>query len=231
MKKRTKPQIAVIGLGAFGMALVKTLGREGANVIAVDTNMDHLDEVKHLTRDTICFDATDVRQLRNHGITEVDKAVIAIGKTFEPVVIIAMELLKSGVREVYARAATETQEEILKRIGVTEVIHPERQVGERMGISLNRNGMRDLLELGDGFSILEIEVPNSMLNYSIVELKLRERYGINVLTIRRPSQGEGETESILKTLGIPEPTTKFLSGDRIVVFGKKSDCDKLLELH
>lgn len=228
MANKNSAQIAVIGLGAFGMALVKTLAKEGANVIAVDNNMDHLDEVKADINNTICFNATDPVQLKAHGITEVDIAVISIGENFEPVVLIAMELISAGVKEVYGRANSKTQESILKHIGVTEIIHPERQVAERMGISLHKKGMEDLLDLGSGLSVFEIEVPESMIGYNLLELKLRERYKINILTIKRPvSEGVNK----YYPLGIPDGSHKMKKGDKFVVMGHKEDVNKMQELN
>ena len=150
------------------MSLVKSLAKDGADVIAVDNNMDRLDEVKGVVEHTICFDATDADELKIHGITDVDIAVIAIGEHFEPVVLISMELVKAGVKRVYARTNSNTQQQILEKIGVTEVIHPERQVAERMGISLHRPGMKDLLELGDDLSVLEIDAPESMIGQTSI---------------------------------------------------------------
>lgn len=233
MAKKTSPQIAVIGLGAFGMALAKTLAKEGADVIAIDNNMDHLDEVKNITSSAICFDATDPAQLQSHGITEVDIAVIAIGENFEPVVLITMELIKAGVKQVYARANSDTQEQILKKIGVTEIIHPERQVAERMGITLHRSGMEDLLEIGDGLSIFEVNVPESMVNHTLNELNLRTRYGVNVLTLKRltsESSDDDETNTY-HSIGIPEGSTKIKKGDKFVILGNKKDLDKMLEVN
>lgn len=233
MPKKTNPQIAVIGLGAFGMALVKTLAREGADVIAVDNNMDHLDEIKDITTHTICFNATDHVQLKSHGITEVDIAVIAIGEDFEAVVLISMELLKAGVDKIYARADSITQEQILKKVGVTKIIHPERQVAERMGRSLHRRGMEDLLELGDGLSVFVIDVPESMIDYTLKDLNLRERYGVNILTIKKPQKDQSDNTGKTKyhSVGIPDGNTKLKSGDKIVLIGKKQDCEKMMELN
>jgi len=233
MAKETSPQIAVIGLGAFGMALVKTLAKEGADVTAVDNNMDHLEEVKNITSNAICFDSTDPVQLKSHGITEVDIAVIAIGESFEPVVLISMELIKAGVKQVYARANSETQEQILRKIGVTEIIHPERQVAERMGITLHRKGMEDLLEIGEGLSIFEVNVPDSMINHTLNELNLRKRYGVNILTIKRLNieTSEGIKKNTYRSVGIPDGATKLKKGDKIVLLGNKKDCDKMLELN
>lgn len=228
MNKQKEPQIAVIGLGAFGMELVKTLAREGAHVIAVDNNMDHLDEVRDLTKHTICFDATDPVQLKSHGITDVDIAVIAIGEKFEPVVLIAMELINTGVK-VYGRANSKTQEQILKYIGVAEIIHPERQVAERMGVTLHRSGMVDLLDLGEDLSIFEIQVPKKMVGYSLAELQLRKRYGINVLTIKRIDPDSNSQTYISR--GLPSPNTKLKDGDKMIVFGDKKECEKMMNVN
>lgn len=233
MAKETSPQIAVIGLGAFGMALAKTLAKEGADVVAIDNNMDHLDEVKNITSNAICFDATDPVQLQSHGITEVDIAVIAIGENFEPVVLITMELIKAGVKQVYARANSDTQEQILKKIGVTEIIHPERQVAERMGITLHRSEMEDLLEIGDGLSIFEVNVPESMVNHTLNELNLRKRYGVNILTIKRLTSESSDEDEKNKyhSIGIPTGSTKIKKGDKFVILGNKKDLDKMLEVN
>lgn len=230
MNKNKDPQIAVIGLGAFGLALVKTLAKEGANVIAVDNNMNHLDEVKDLTKHTICFDATDPAQLKSHGITDVDVAVISIGENFEPVVLIAMELINAGVK-VYGRANSENQELILKNIGVAKIIHPERQVAERMGVTLHRRGMEDLLELGEGLSIFELDVPEKMVGYTLEELKLRRRYGINILTIKRMHEDEESESTSQKYIskGVPSGDTKLKEKDKLIVFGNRDDYEKMMD--
>ena len=232
MINKSNPRIAVIGLGVFGMSLVKTLAEDGADVIAVDNNMNHLDEVKGVVEHTICFDATDAEELKSHGLTDVDIAVIAIGEHFEPVVLISMELVKAGVGRVYARTNSETQQQILEKIGVTEVIHPERQVAERMGISLHRPGMKDLLELGDDLSVLEIETPDSMIGQTLSSLNLRKRYGINILTIKRLQEGtEDESEeNEYHSIGIPNADSKIQTGDRLVLMGHKEDCEKIVAL-
>ena len=226
---KSNRQIAIIGLGAFGMALVKSLAKEGAQVIAVDDRMDNVEEVKHITLNAICFDA---RQLKIHGITDVDVAVVAIGEKFDSTVIVAMELLNSGVKEVYARATSDIQEQILRRIGVTEILNPEKQLGERMGISLQRSGIKDLLELGDGQSVFELIVPKSMNDFTLKELELRRRFGINVLSISRLVPQENESEqSVYKSIGFTTPETKVKAGDKMIVLGGIEECSKLIALN
>lgn len=231
MKRRSELHFAIIGIGAFGSALAKKLSEEGAYVIAIDNNMEHINQVKEYVSDAICFDATDPELLENHGITNVDVAIIAIGETFEPVTLIAMHLLNSGVKEIYGRAGTYIQEQILKQIGITDVIHPERQLAERMGVSLVRRGMSDVFDIGEGLAMFEVDAPDTMVDYTLEELEIRKRYELNLITIKRLEELEGEIgpKEQYKPIGILRGSTKVKEGDRFLLVGRKDDVDKLLE--
>lgn len=231
MKRRSELHFAVIGIGAFGSALVKKLSEEGAYVMAIDNDMEHINHIKEYASDAICFDATDPELLESHGITNVDVAVISIGEAFEPVALIAMHLLNSGVEEVYGRAGTYIQEQILKQIGITDVIHPERQVAERMGVSLVRRGMSDVFDLGEGLAMFEIEAPEAMVGYTLEELEIRKRYELNLITIKRLVTKDDELKKTerFKPIGILKGNTKVEEGDRFLLVGSKENCDKLLE--
>src|SRR5699024_11140812 len=124
--------------------------------------------------------------------------------TFEPVALIAMHLLNSGVKEVYGRAGTYIQEQILKQIGITDVIYPERQVAERMGVSLVRRGMSDVFDLGEGLAMFELEAPDSMVGYTLKELEIRKRYELNLITIKRLKDADSNTalDKQYKPMGI-----------------------------
>ena len=185
MNNRKDLQFAIIGIGAFGSELAKTLSEEGAYVIAIDKDMKNIEQIKDYVSDAICFDGTDYDLLESHGITKVDVAIVAIGEAFEPNVLISMNLLDAGVKEVYARAGSHTQEQILKKIGITDVIHPERQVAERMGVSLVRKGLTDVFNFGEGLAVFEMEAPDTMVGYTLEELKIRKRYSLNLITIKR----------------------------------------------
>lgn len=225
------PQIAVIGLGAFGLALVKALVRENAKVMAIDNTMEHLDEVKDILSNAICFDATDPNLLKNHGVTQVDIAVISIGKHFEPVVMIAMELINSGVKKIYARANNPTQETILKKIGVHEIIYPEREVAERLGVTLHRQGLEDLLELGEGLSIVEVDAPAALIGLTLEHIQFRKRYGINVLVIKRMTQVGDSQNYEYRSIGVPDGSTKLRIGDKLVILGERAEVDKMIQLN
>lgn len=226
-------QFCVIGLGAYGFSLAKSLSGHGAFVMAIDHDLDRVEEIKQYVSEAIQFDATDPELLAEHGVFNADIVIVAIGEAFEPVVLIAMELLKADVPRIIARAGSDTQESILNRIGIEEVIHPEKDEGERMAASLVRSSISDFFELSEDIGIYEIEAPSDMVGYSVADLKVRQRYHVNLLTIKRPRQIdieiEGSHKKSFEVMGVIEPTLKIREHDKLVLMGKQEDIDKLLE--
>ena len=76
-----------------------------------------------------------------------------------------------------------------------------------------------------GYSIAEIVVPTEIVNKSLSELKIRSKYGLEVLMIKH--QQEIFSESKEKEIIISaDPNYKFKWGDKLVVFGRDENIDK-----
>lgn len=232
--KKTDRQFCVIGLGAFGYSLATSLAQNGAVVLAIDSDQKKVEAIKNHVSSAIQFDATDPDLLAEHGAINADVVIIAIGEAFEPVVLIAMEMLKADVKRVIARAGSKTQEMILNRIGIEEVVHPEKDEGQRKATSLIRANVTDYFELSDEFSIFEIETPDKFIGYTLKDLELRQRYGINLLTIKRKRPVERQTKSEARyqfdVLGMVDGDTKILKEDHILVMGTNEAVERLIEL-
>lgn len=232
----TKDQFCVIGLGEYGFSLAKSLAEEGAYVMAVDHDYDRIEEIKKYVAEAVQFDATDPTLLKEHGVSEADVVIVAIGEAFEPVVLISMELLKAKVRRIVARASNDTQETILNKIGINEVVHPEKDEGKRMAKSLVSTSISDFFKLSGDIGIFEIEAPKGMVGYSIKELKIRERYDMSLITIKRHKKRE-DSDSMYRSkddyyyevLGVLDPFTMIRKTDRIIIMGNQKSLDKLLE--
>lgn len=129
-------KFAVVGLGLFGRALAVDLARAGAEVVAVDTDMGIVDDVRDEVALAVCLDATDEKELRAQGIHKVDVLVASIGNDFEAnqlLVVLAREL---GIPRIVARAPSANHARILKLLGAHEVVLPEVEAAERMARSL-----------------------------------------------------------------------------------------------
>ncbi|SMO63486.1 potassium channel family protein [Gracilimonas mengyeensis] len=231
----TKDQFCVIGLGEYGFSLAKSLAEEGAYVLAIDNDYDRIEEIKKYVAQAVQFDATDPVLLQEHGAFEVDVVIITIGEAFEPVVLIAMELLKAKVRRIIARASNDTQEAILNKIGIKEVVHPEKDEGKRMATSLLSTSISDFFKLSSKIGIFEIDAPKKMVGYSLKELKIRQRYDMSLITIKRQRKDEGSNglyqadDYYYEVLGVLGPLTMIRKTDRLVIMGSQESLDKLLE--
>ena len=70
--------------------------------------------------------------------------------------------------------------------------------------------MVDYIEMEkDGFSIMKLCPPQEVHGFSLEELDLRGRYGVNVLAIRRPKQ----------RFEYADASTRINSDDEIIVSG------------
>ena len=71
----------VIGLGQFGYELAKALTDKGAEVIAIDRNMNLVEGVKDFVTSAVNLDSTDEDAVRSLNLDGIEAAIVAIGKT------------------------------------------------------------------------------------------------------------------------------------------------------
>lgn len=69
------------------------------------------------------------------------------------------------------------------------------------------------------FHLLELDAPTPFIKHTLLDLRIRQNYGVDVLLIKRRKKGSTKYE---KTI-LPTAETKIASGDVILVFGKRED--------
>src|SRR2546422_7178976 len=74
---------------------------------------------------------------------------------------------------------------ILKNLGVSEVIFPERDAAIRLARRLVSPNVLEYLELAPGFSVEELTVPDHMSGLRMCEAKIQETYNVNLIGIRK----------------------------------------------
>ena len=89
---------AVIGLGLFGSSVARQLCALGAEVLAIDTNSDLVQQVSGDVTTAAVADARDLEVLRALGAQECDCAVVAIGDDLAVSVLATMNLKELDVR-------------------------------------------------------------------------------------------------------------------------------------
>jgi trk system potassium uptake protein TrkA len=125
--------------------------------------------------------------MRQLGVHEFDRAVVAIGTDLEASILTASLLISLGVQDVWAKATSEAHGRILTQLGVHHVVYPEHDMGQRVA-HLVRGRMLDYIEFEDDFAMVKTTPPADISGKRLADSGARSRYGITVVAIKRPGQ-------------------------------------------
>ncbi|KQC47790.1 MULTISPECIES: potassium channel family protein [Geobacillus] len=214
-----KKQFAVIGLGRFGGSICRTLSEQGMEVLAIDIDEDRVNEFASIASHAVVGDTTDESVLKSLGIRNFDHVIVAIGDNIQASILTTLILKELGVNHITVKATNDYHEKVLKKIGADQIVHPERDMGERIAHNLISNNVLDYLELSDKYSIVEIVASERLDGHSLLELDIRARYGINIVAIKRGT-------SVIVS---PLASEIIRKGDVLVVIGADSDIDRFEE--
>ena len=182
MKK--KKQYLVVGLGRFGSAVAIALAEQGMQVLAIDANLELVEQHRSLLTDVLCGDAMDHSVLEQIGAADFDVAIVTIGEDIKASGVVTMQLKEMGVGCVIVKAFDDFHGRMLTKLGADKVIFPERDMGQRIAHNLVSEKIMDFIELSPDYSLMEIRPRPEWVGSSLKELNLRARERINVVAVR-----------------------------------------------
>ena len=215
-------QFAVIGLGRFGRAVCLTLHGMGYEVLGIDSDENRVAQVltDQIAAHAVQMDSTQPSALQEAGIPDFDTVIVAIGNYIQESIITTLNVKEAGVANVVAKASTEIHGKLLKRVGADHVVFPEFEMGCELARSLTRPGVLDRFELDPDHSIVEVVVPQEFDGKTIVELDLRNNFGLTLMAISKANAMD-------KFEINPSPVTRLRAGSLMVVVGANKGIDKL----
>lgn len=177
----------VIGLGRFGSAVAATLDRLGREILAVEKDPSIVQQFAGRVP-LVEADATNADALEQLGAREFSSAVVGIGSSLEASVLITANLVDLKMPSIWAKAVSREHGRILKRIGAHHVVYPEYDAGQRTA-HLVGGKMLDYIEMDkQGFAIMKLRPPKEVQGFTLEELNLRQRHGVNLIGIMRPGE-------------------------------------------
>ncbi|MFD2516203.1 potassium channel family protein [Pontibacter locisalis] len=226
-------KFAVIGLGIFGNSIARTLAERGAEVLAIDYNEEYVEAIKEEVAYAVALDATDLRALEAQNIQDMDAVVVAIGENFEALLITTANLQELNIKRVITRASNKQQRRILEKMGVQEILSPEGEVGKTVAERLLQPSIRTFLPLPDNYEIVEINAPRNVANRSISKISLREKYNLNLITIKRFFEEiqDGKPTQVEHIIGVPKADTIIYPSDILILIGKKQDVKRFIDIN
>ncbi|MEW6669426.1 MAG: TrkA family potassium uptake protein [Thermodesulfobacteriota bacterium] len=215
-------KFAVIGLGNFGFHAAKALFDDGNEVIAIDTDKNRVHAIDAFCTEAIVMDATDKEAMRALGLESMDGVIVSTGTKISTSILICLHLQEMGVKNILAKALDEDHAKILKRVGATEIIHPERDMAIRVSRGLSRPNVLDFVPLAEDYDLVQVGPPREFVGKNLKELNLRAKYNVHIIAIK-----ELIPDNFLL---VPPASFVIKDSDVLIMLGKSADIKKIKAL-
>ena len=215
-------RFAVIGLGNFGFHAAKALYEDGNEVIAIDTDRHRVQSIDPYCTEAVVLDSTDKEALKSLGLEHMDAVLVSTGTQISTSILICLHLQEIGVKKILAKALDEDHAKILRRVGATEVIHPERDMAVRVSRGLSRPNVLDFIPLAEDYDMIQVAPPREFVGKNLMELNLRAKYNVHIIAIK-----ELVPENFIL---VPPAQFVIKDSDVLIMLGKTEDIRRIKAL-
>ena len=108
---------------------------------------------------------------------------------------------------------------LLKSLGVERVIFPEAEIAATLADRVTWPNIIDFLPIDPEYSFMEVAVPDDMVGKSLMQLNLRQQFGVWVVGIKDSMTGKLEM--------FPDGGYTLRCDQLILVVGKQSSLEQL----
>jgi trk system potassium uptake protein TrkA len=218
--KAHRKLICVVGLGQFGSALARALAKE-CDVLALDSSEERVNAVADDVQRALIIDAREFASLRLVVNSDFDEAVVSLGESVEASILCTLHLKKLGLKSIRAKAATEDHAAILRAVGATETIFPERETAHRIAAQIINPNLLDFIPLAEDFEVMDVAPPDSFHGHSLQELNMRDRFGVFAIAVKELVPQ--------RFVFLPGPDFVIKPSDILVLIGREEDLRRLHE--
>ena len=133
----------------------------------------------------VTADTTMPEVLKQLGVDEAERVVIAIGSDIEASLLTASALVDMDVPLIWAKADNQAHAKILGQIGVHHVIRPEADTGRRIA-HLIGGKVQDFLEFDRDYAVGKVAPPIHCLDKTVAEIN--QSAPITVVAVQKRGQ-------------------------------------------
>ncbi|PQO32690.1 TrkA family potassium uptake protein [Bremerella cremea] len=209
----------ILGLGSFGGALARKLKKNGCRVTGVDSSRENVEEIKDDLYEAIIADATDYESLQHLNLKEANGVFISMGEDITPSLLATLHAKELGAKRIIVKGVTKDHGKLLKSLGVERVIFPEAEIAETLADRMTWPNIIDFLPIDPEYSFMEVAVPDAMVGKSLMNLNLRQQFGVWVVGVKDPMTG--------KLAMFPDGGYSLGLDQLLLVVGKQSSLEQL----
>ena len=163
--------VAVIGLGKFGFYIAKSLAKLNTEIIAVDSDMEKVQQMAQFTDNAFSLNSTSKVALEEVGIYNLETVIVSIGENIEASILTVMALKDLNNKNVIAKAINPTHGEILSKLGVNKVVYPEEIAGKILLKQLVENIKIEEVEVGSILKIAKVTASDFLVGELVTNIE------------------------------------------------------------
>lgn len=211
-------QYAIIGLGKFGLYMLEKLLDATDEILIVDKDSAMVEKHKDQVKGAFIADAADAEVIERIIPQGLDAAIVDVGGGIEASILVVSNLKKLGVQTIIVKADDEQRGEILKMVGASRIVYPDREAALQIVPSLVSPSLFSLVQISETLVMAELLCPKAYLGLSLIEANLRKKARVNVIAIRKKDGAEYlyftpeyrlQEDDVLLVAGKPEDVEEF----------------------
>ena len=211
--------VAVLGLGKYGRSLAENLYRMGADVLAVDSHEDIIQDFEGKCTAAVVADLENEDEVLALGLKNMDIVVSTMGNNLAASVLVVAIAKEQGVQTVVAKTSSKRMTSLLYRVGADKVLDPEGEGGLRSARIL-ASSFKDFFEIDENMYMAEMKPKKEWIGKNLVELGLRNTLNMNVIAVKE----KGENWQFV------DPHTPFKEDSILLVAMEKKNMKKWMLL-
>ena len=211
--------VLIIGAGQFGCHVAKKMSELRCEIMAVDIDEKRINEILPYVTGAQIGDATNADFLDSLGVRNYDVCIVTVGQNFLSSLQITALLKELGAAMILSRATNDVQEKFLLRNGADEVVYPEKQSARRIAVKLSSDAILDFIELDEDHSIYEMAMPKEWIGKNLIQLDIRRKYNLNIISLKRAGK-----------VILPTPDMPMTGDDVLYVIGDMKDIRKCFKI-
>ena len=139
-----KKHILVLGLKTFGLSIVKQLSKYNCEVLAIDENMDKVEEADEYATHALQIDTHDIDKMVSLSLNSFDIAIITIDN-IEESIMAALLFQEKGIPNIIVKSTSEMHKKILEKMGIDKIISPEEEMGIKIAKTIMNESIIDAI--------------------------------------------------------------------------------------
>lgn len=220
-----KDHFIVCGYGRIGSIIAAQLQQQNIPFVVVERDPARLQAAMMDGLLAVQADASHEDVLKRVGIENARGLIAAVGTDAENVyTVLSARVLRPDIF-IVGRAEGEDASRKLMRAGANRVVSPYQIGAVQMAQTAIRPAVVDFMTLATSSDNLElameeimVEVGSSLVDKSLLDANLRQRFGVIVVAIQRQDRHMDFN---------PEPDTAIRAGDKLVVLGRPHSLRRL----